>query len=278
MVRARSEAGAIDIVIGTELVTKGYHFPNLTLVGVVDADLRPPGRRFARGGASFQQFRGRRPAAGRGDKPGRVFVQTHDPEAPVIAALVDGDIAGFYAGRDRRRRAGSNAAVGRLAAIVVLRRRIRRKPKVSRGASAMLHPTSRHGRLWPRPAPLAMLRAASAATAGSRPPQPRRAGCDPDWLADIDWGAKVVSASTSIPITSKKCAKSLIIRIRRSATMLSLIFDVDSNLGAFLVMFLYWFSSICTSPTTQATNQAPPVTSARTTPQGRMRTRAEPPA
>src|SRR5204863_8604530 len=40
---AEMEAGAIDIVIGTQLVTKGYHFPNLTLVGVIDADLGLPG-------------------------------------------------------------------------------------------------------------------------------------------------------------------------------------------------------------------------------------------
>lgn len=87
------EAGAIDIVIGTQLVTKGYHFPNLTLVGVVDADLGLAGGDLRAAERSFQQIQQVAGRAGRGDKEGRVFVQTHDPEAAVIAALVKGDAA-----------------------------------------------------------------------------------------------------------------------------------------------------------------------------------------
>ena len=85
----------IDVVIGTQLVTKGYHFPNLTLVGVVDADLGLAGGDLRAAERSFQQIQQVAGRAGRGDKPGRVFVQTHDPDAPVIAALVSGDGAGF---------------------------------------------------------------------------------------------------------------------------------------------------------------------------------------
>src|SRR3569623_1969429 len=92
----RMEAGAIDIVIGAQLVTKGYHFPNLTLVGVVDADLGLSGGDLRAGERSFQQIQQVAGRAGRGDTPGREFVQAHAPDAPVIAALVKGDPTGFY--------------------------------------------------------------------------------------------------------------------------------------------------------------------------------------
>ena len=82
------EAGELDIVVGTQLVTKGYHFPNLTLVGVVDADLGLQGGDLRAAERSFQQIQQVAGRAGRGDKPGRVLVQTHDPDAPVINALV----------------------------------------------------------------------------------------------------------------------------------------------------------------------------------------------
>ncbi|MFL6861414.1 MAG: primosomal protein N', partial [Allosphingosinicella sp.] len=94
---ARMEEGEIDIVVGTQLVTKGYHFPNLTLVGVVDADLGLAGGDLRAAERSFQQIAQVAGRAGRGEKPGRVLVQTHDPEARVMAALVSGDTESFYA-------------------------------------------------------------------------------------------------------------------------------------------------------------------------------------
>ena len=93
---ARMEGGEIDIVIGTQLVTKGYHFPNLTLVGVVDADLGLSGGDLRAAERTFQQIQQVSGRAGRGEKYGRVLVQTHDPSAPVLRALVSGDAEGFY--------------------------------------------------------------------------------------------------------------------------------------------------------------------------------------
>src|SRR4051794_10443139 len=116
---ARMEAGEIDIVIGTQLVTKGYHFPNLTLVGVVDADLGLAGGDLRAAERSFQQIAQVAGRAGRGDKPGRVLVQTHDPEARVMAALVSGDTESFYAAETEARREAAMPPFGRLAAIVV---------------------------------------------------------------------------------------------------------------------------------------------------------------
>ncbi|WP_420140838.1 primosomal protein N', partial [Sphingomonas sp.] len=115
----RMEAGEIDIVIGTQLVTKGYHFPNLTLVGVVDADLGLSGGDLRAAERSFQQIAQVAGRAGRGAKPGRVLVQTYEPAAPVIRALVSGDADSFYAAETEARRAAHAPPFGRFAAIIV---------------------------------------------------------------------------------------------------------------------------------------------------------------
>lgn len=113
------DQGEIDIVIGTQLVTKGYHFPNLTLVGVVDADLGLQGGDLRAAERSFQQIQQVSGRAGRGDKPGRVLIQTHDPAAPVMQALVSGDSESFYSAESDARRAAAMPPFGRLAAIIV---------------------------------------------------------------------------------------------------------------------------------------------------------------
>src|SRR5690606_9118364 len=88
------EAGAVDIIIGTQLVTKGYHFPNLTLVGVIDADLGLEGGDLRASERTFQQIVQVAGRAGRGVKPGEVLIQTRVPDAPVMAALVANDREG----------------------------------------------------------------------------------------------------------------------------------------------------------------------------------------
>ena len=87
--------GAIDIVVGTQMVAKGHHFPNVTLVGVVDADSGLFGFDFRSGERMAQlllQVAGR---AGRGDKPGRVLIQTHHPSHPLLHALVTSGYRAF---------------------------------------------------------------------------------------------------------------------------------------------------------------------------------------
>ncbi|GGD30771.1 primosomal protein N' [Croceicoccus pelagius] len=114
-----AESGAIDVIVGTQLVTKGYHFPELTLVGVVDADLGLEGGDLRAAERSYQQIAQVAGRAGRASKPGEVMIQTRHPDAPVIAALAAGDRDAFYAAEtDARRHAGA-PPFGRWAAIIV---------------------------------------------------------------------------------------------------------------------------------------------------------------
>jgi len=116
---AEAEAGAIDVIVGTQLVTKGFHFPELTLVGVVDADLGLEGGDLRAAERTYQQIAQVAGRAGRGAKPGEVLIQTRHPEASVIAALAAGDRDAFYAAEtDARRHAGA-PPFGRWAAIIV---------------------------------------------------------------------------------------------------------------------------------------------------------------
>jgi len=111
--------GAVDIIVGTQLVTKGYHFPNLTLVGVIDADLGLEGGDLRAAERTFQQIVQVSGRAGRGEKPGRVFIQTRLLDAPVIKALLSGDSARFYATETEGRRIAHAPPFGRFAAIIV---------------------------------------------------------------------------------------------------------------------------------------------------------------
>ncbi|WP_370156781.1 primosomal protein N' [Ferrovibrio sp.] len=115
----RMETGGIDILVGTQIVAKGHHFPLLTLVGVIDADLGLAGgdpRAAERTHQLLTQVAGR---AGRAEHPGRVLLQSFLPEHPVIAALSRHDGAGFIAAEMAERQRAQMPPFGRLAAIIV---------------------------------------------------------------------------------------------------------------------------------------------------------------
>ena len=188
----RMEAGDIDIVVGTQLVTKGYHFPNLTLVGVVDADLGLEGGDLRAAERTFQQIRQVSGRAGRGSKPGHVFIQTHSPAAQVMQALVTGDADAFYeAETDARRDAGA-PPFGRYAAIVVSseeREAAHETALLVGRAAPRVDGMAVYG---PAPAPLAMLRGRHR----YRLLVHARRALDVqdvirDWLGALDWPAKV---------------------------------------------------------------------------------------
>ncbi len=189
---AAMDEGAIDIVVGTQLVTKGYHFPNLTLVGVVDADLGLQGGDLRAAERSFQQISQVAGRAGRGGKPGRVLVQSHDPANAVIAALVAGDAEGFYAAETEARRGAAMPPFGRLAAIVVSSEDQSEAEAVARRIGHAAPRVEDMAVFGPAPAPLAMLRGRHRQrllvhAARSLDVQ----DVIRDWLGEVEWGSKV---------------------------------------------------------------------------------------
>jgi len=152
------EAREVDLIIGTQIVAKGWHFPHLTLVGVVDADLGLAGgdlRAAERTVQLLHQVAGR---AGRAEAPGRVLLQTFSPEHPVMQALVVGDLAGFMASEAAQRRPGHWPPYGRLAALIVSADSAVLADALARDLGRAA--PSGHGVevLGPAPAPLAILR------------------------------------------------------------------------------------------------------------------------
>ena len=115
----RMETGEIDIVIGTQILAKGHHFPNLTLVGVVDADMGLFGTDFRAAEHTFQQLFQVAGRAGRGEIPGRVLMQTYQPDHPVLRAICDGDRDAFMLSDMAARRSAKMPPYGQLVAIVV---------------------------------------------------------------------------------------------------------------------------------------------------------------
>ena len=108
----------IDVLIGTQMVAKGHHFPQLTLVGVVDADLGLAGGDMRAAERTYQLLHQVGGRAGRGGRPGRVVLQTYAPEHPVIAALASGDRDAFMAREAAAREMHSLPPYGRLAAVI----------------------------------------------------------------------------------------------------------------------------------------------------------------
>ncbi|MCX7676031.1 MAG: primosomal protein N', partial [Alteraurantiacibacter sp.] len=153
-----AESGAIDVIVGTQLVTKGFHFPELTLVGVIDADLGLEGGDLRAAERTFQQVAQVAGRAGRGTKPGEVLIQTRHPAAPVIAALAAGDRDAFYAAETQARRNAGAPPFGRWAAIIVSSEDEAEAREAARqmGATRPVLPDVQI--LGPAPAPMALLR------------------------------------------------------------------------------------------------------------------------
>jgi primosomal protein N' (replication factor Y) (superfamily II helicase) len=111
--------GAADVVIGTQIVSKGHNFPHLTLVGVIDADLGLQGGDLRAAEKTFQLIRQVAGRAGRADKPGTALVQTYMPEHPALRAIVSGDDEGFWRAEAAARRSAGMPPYGRLAGIIL---------------------------------------------------------------------------------------------------------------------------------------------------------------
>jgi primosomal protein N' (replication factor Y) len=156
-IREMAEGGT-DILIGTQIVAKGHHFPMLTLVGVVDADLGLQGGDPRARERTFQLLHQVSGRAGRAQHPGRVLLQTHQPDDPVMKALASGNRDGFLDMEAEDRMRFGLPPFGRLAAVIVSGND---EPLVNDTARALRHAAPLHADLevWgPAPAALSRLR------------------------------------------------------------------------------------------------------------------------
>jgi len=152
------EAREVDVIIGTQLVAKGHHFPGLALVGVVDGDLglaQGDPRAAERTFQLMSQVTGR---AGRDAIKGSGLIQTYMPEHPVIAALVSGDRDTFYEREIAARREAGMPPFGRLAAILVTASDRARAEAYAREVARHAPQAEKIHVLGPAEAPLSVIR------------------------------------------------------------------------------------------------------------------------
>jgi primosomal protein N' (replication factor Y) len=150
--------GTHNLVIGTQLVAKGHHFPHLTFVGVVDADLALESsdpRAAERTWALLSQVAGR---AGRGEKAGEALVQTYAPDHPMMRALAAGDREGFIAGEKRIREAARLPPYGRLASLILSGSDGAETERFARSLARAIPDAKDVDVLGPAPAPIALVR------------------------------------------------------------------------------------------------------------------------
>ncbi len=148
----------VDLIIGTQIVAKGWHFPHLTLVGVVDADLGLAGGDLRAAERTLQLLHQVSGRAGRADRPGVVLLQTFSPDHPVMRALVSGDVAAFMAEEAAGRKPGHWPPFGRLAALIVSSEDEQEADRAARDLGVSAPRAAGIEVLGPAPAPLALLR------------------------------------------------------------------------------------------------------------------------
>ncbi len=151
-------AGKTDIIIGTQLVAKGHHFPQLATVGVVDGDLglgQGDPRASERTYQLLSQVTGR---AGREAISGTGYIQTYMPEHPVIKALLSGDRDAFLEQEIAAREAAAYPPFGRLAALIVTAPTLRRANDFARALVAHAPAAEKIRVLGPAEAPLSVIR------------------------------------------------------------------------------------------------------------------------
>ncbi|MEZ4247316.1 MAG: primosomal protein N' [Polyangiales bacterium] len=154
----------VDILVGTQMVTKGHDLPGVTLVGVVLADQSLAFPDFRAGERTFQllaQVAGR---AGRGEREGRVIFQSFQPEHPAIVAAASHDYEGFFRSEIEERRDLEYPPFGRMIAVRVDApdEQLAKRTAEHLARFAKAHPATTSGALkvqGPAPAPIARLRA-----------------------------------------------------------------------------------------------------------------------
>ena len=154
-------AGEADIIIGTQIVAKGHNFPLLTLVGVIDADLGLQGSDLRAAERTFQLMRQVAGRAGRtAERKGEAWLQTHQPEHPVIRAILGGDEEAFWAAEAAERRLAGVPPYGRMAGIILSSTDLAQVFDFGAELARRSEPLRRIGaEVWgPAPAPIARVR------------------------------------------------------------------------------------------------------------------------
>ena len=152
------EQGLVDILIGTQILAKGHHFPALTLVGIVDADLGLMGSDLRASEQTYQllsQVSGR---AGRGEKKGTVYLQTLYPENAVLKALINNDRQEFLKLERQSRKILKMPPFGKLAALIVSGTNQEDTERVAIWLGNVAPNNDYITTLGPAPAPIFMLR------------------------------------------------------------------------------------------------------------------------
>jgi primosomal protein N' (replication factor Y) (superfamily II helicase) len=147
-----------DVLIGTQIVAKGHHFPMLTLVGVVDADLGLNGGDLRAAERTYQLLHQVGGRAGRAERPGRVLIQTYMPEQPVMRALAANDRDRFLEAEAAQRREAHLPPFTRLAALIVSAVDTESADFAARALARAAPHMPGVSVLGPVPAPLAVLR------------------------------------------------------------------------------------------------------------------------
>jgi len=154
----RIEDNEVDIVIATQAAAKGHNFPNLTLVGIVDADLGLKGGDLRAAERTFQLLAQATGRAGRKLKPGKAVLQTYTPEHPVMQALQHQDRDAFYAYESMSREVAKFPPYGRLAALILTAKDQNLLNKFSRELALFIPNTEGVDVYGPADAPLALVR------------------------------------------------------------------------------------------------------------------------
>jgi len=151
-------AREIDVMIGTQIVAKGHHFPQLTLAGIIDADLGGGAGDPRAAERSFQLLHQVAGRSGRGEKTGLVLIQTRNPEDPVMRALAEGNRDAFLEEEIRLRQRSMIPPFGRLASLILAGTQPERVRQAAREL-ARLAPKAQGVTIWgPAPAFYQILR------------------------------------------------------------------------------------------------------------------------
>ena len=148
-------SGSADILIGTQMIVKGHDFPNVTLVGILAADLSLNVGDFRAAERTYQLLAQAAGRAGRGDKPGDVVLQTYQPEHYSIVAAAKQDYMGFYQQELIQRQILQYPPVSNILGVLVLSEDLRHVRELSEGLAEQMRQYEQVVVLGPAPAALA---------------------------------------------------------------------------------------------------------------------------